>query len=172
MAALDLPNRAHGCWRKREERRRQWRSRPSCRTALLAKHCSNVVLRSMRSIPTSSTASAIVLRWPGKDDRRDAHVLGDSLRTDRHCFRRLSAEDPVVVELREWSRMTDELQQSRNRLANRVREQLWRYHPQALAIGDDLPPDWFLEVALPVPRRGEASRQHATAAGRPQSAVV
>ena len=25
-----------------------------------------------------------------KDDRCDAHVLGDSLRTDRHAFRRLS----------------------------------------------------------------------------------
>ena len=39
-----------------------------------------------------------------KDDRRDAHVLGDSLRTDRHCFRHLAAEDAVTVELREWSR--------------------------------------------------------------------
>lgn len=55
-----------------------------------------------------------------KDDRRDAHVLGDSLRTDRHCFRRLAAEDAVIVELREWSRMAEDLQQERNRLANRV----------------------------------------------------
>jgi hypothetical protein len=31
-----------------------------------------------------------------KDDRRDAHVLGDSLRTDRHCFRHLAAEDAVI----------------------------------------------------------------------------
>lgn len=67
-----------------------------------------------------------------KDDRRDAHVLADSLRTDRHCFRCLAAEDAVVIELREWSRMTEDLQQERNRLANRVREQLWRYYPQAL----------------------------------------
>ena len=58
-----------------------------------------------------------------KDDRRDAHVLGDSLRTDRHCFRHLAAEDAVIVELREWSRMAEDLQQERNRLANRVREQ-------------------------------------------------
>ena len=27
-----------------------------------------------------------------KDDRRDAHVLADSLRTDRHAFRRLSTD--------------------------------------------------------------------------------
>ena len=55
-----------------------------------------------------------------KDDRRDAYVLADALRTDRHCFRRLTVEDPVVIELREWSRMAEDLQQERNRLANRV----------------------------------------------------
>ena len=62
-----------------------------------------------------------------KDDRRDAHVLADSLRTDRHAFRRLSNDEPVIVQLREWSRMADELQQERARLASRMREQLWRY---------------------------------------------
>ncbi len=48
-----------------------------------------------------------------KDDRRDAYVLADALRTDRHCFRRLGVEDPLVVELREWSRMAEDLQQER-----------------------------------------------------------
>jgi transposase len=93
-----------------------------------------------------------------KDDRRDAHVLGDSLRTDRHCFRQLSAEDAMVVELREWSRMTEDLQQERNRLANRVREQLWRYYPQALAISDDLAADWFLELWAAAPTPAKAAR--------------
>ena len=41
-------------------------------------------------------------------------------------FRRLSNDEPVIVKLREWSRMTDELQQERTRLASRMREQLWR----------------------------------------------
>jgi len=85
-------------------------------------------------------------------------VLSDSLRTDRHCFRRLAAEDAVVIELREWSRMTEDLQQERNRLANRVREQLWRYYPQALAIGDDLAADWFLELWAVVPTPAKAAR--------------
>jgi hypothetical protein len=31
------------------------------------------------------------------------------------------------VELREWSRMADDLTTDKNRLANRLREQLWRY---------------------------------------------
>ena len=56
-----------------------------------------------------------------KDDRRDAYVLADALRTDRHCFRRLAVEDPIVIELREWSRIAEELQQERTRMANRVR---------------------------------------------------
>jgi len=93
-----------------------------------------------------------------KDDRRDAHVLSDSLRTDRHCFRRLAAEDAIVIELREWSRMTEDLQQERNRLANRVREQLWRYYPQALQIGDDLAADWFLELWAAMPTPAKAAR--------------
>ena len=38
-----------------------------------------------------------------KDDRRDGHVLADSLRTDRRAFRRLAVDDPTLVELREWS---------------------------------------------------------------------
>ena len=40
-----------------------------------------------------------------KDDSRDAWVLCDALRTDPRCFRALSTLDPVLVELREWSRM-------------------------------------------------------------------
>ena len=72
----------------------------------------------------------------------------DALRTDRHCFRRLGVEDPLVVELREWSRMAEGLQQERNRLANRVREQLWRHYPQAHELGDDLAADWFLDLLV------------------------
>ena len=81
-----------------------------------------------------------------KDDRRDAHVLADSLRTDRHAFRQVSVDDPVIVELREWSRISDDLQQERNRLANRVREQLWRYYPQMLKLPHDFAEEWFLDL--------------------------
>src|SRR5208337_568935 len=93
-----------------------------------------------------------------KDDRRDAYVLADALRTDRHCFRRLTVEDPVVIELREWSRMAEDLQQERNRLANSVREQLWRYYPQALELGDDLAADWFLDLWALAPTPAKAAR--------------
>jgi hypothetical protein len=93
-----------------------------------------------------------------KDDRRDAYVLADALRTDRHCFHRLTVEDPVVIELREWSHMAEHLQQERNRLANRVREQLWRYYPQALELGDDLAVDWFLNLWALAPTPAKAAR--------------
>jgi len=97
-----------------------------------------------------------------KDDRRDAHVLADSLRTDRHAFRRLSTDEPVIVKLREWSRMADELQQERTRLASRMREQLWRYYPQMLELADDLAADWFLDLWNQAPTPAKAVRLRET----------
>lgn len=40
-----------------------------------------------------------------KDDRRDAFVLADSLRTDTHLFQRISLDEPKIVELRELLRV-------------------------------------------------------------------
>jgi transposase len=101
-----------------------------------------------------------------KDDRRDAHVLGYALRTDRHCFRALSLADPIVIELREWSRMAEDLQQERTRLANRIREQLWRYYPQALEVTDDLAYDWFLDLWHLVPTPAKAARARESSIAR------
>ena len=69
-----------------------------------------------------------------KDDRRDARVLADSLRTDRRSFRHLQVEAPEVIELREWSRMREELQQERSRLTIDARA-TGRYYPQMLELG-------------------------------------
>jgi transposase len=93
-----------------------------------------------------------------KDDRRDAHVLADSLRTDGHAFRRVSVDDPAIVELREWSRISDDLQQERNRLANRVREQLWRYYPQMLKLPHHFADEWFLDLWSQAPTPAKAAR--------------
>ena len=73
-----------------------------------------------------------------KDDRRDARVAAGGLRSDLHLFRPVEAGDPVVIALREWSRLAEELQQERVRLGNRIRQQLWRYYPQLLEVSDDL----------------------------------
>jgi transposase len=93
-----------------------------------------------------------------KDDRRDAHVLAGSLRTDREAFRRLATDNAVTIELREWSRITDELQQERTRLANRLRQQLWRYYPQATELTDDVADDWFLALWHKVPTPASAAK--------------
>lgn len=93
-----------------------------------------------------------------KDDSRDAEALADALRTDRRCFRLLAPLDPVVVELREWSRVADDLRIERNRLSNRVRELLWRYYPQFLELSDDVTADWVLELWRLVPTPDKAKR--------------
>lgn len=97
-----------------------------------------------------------------KDDSRDAQVLADALRTDPRCFRCLAPVDPLVIELREWSRIAEDLTQERTRLANRVREQLWRYYPQILELTDDIAADWFLELWARVPTPGQARRVRET----------
>ena len=101
-----------------------------------------------------------------KDDSRDALVLGTSLRTDRHAFRRLAIDDPLIIELREYSRIRDELQQERARLVNRMRDQLWRYYPQAGELSDDLAADWFLDLWELVPTPARAARVSEKAVAR------
>ena len=81
-----------------------------------------------------------------KDDRLDALVLADALRTDRHHYRLLEARHPTIIALREWSRITEDLSLERNRLANRFRDQLWRYFPQVIALAEDWASPWVLEV--------------------------
>ena len=97
-----------------------------------------------------------------KDDRRDAQVLASALRTDPHCFRRLEPTDPTIVELREWSRLNEELSRERVRLANRMQQQLWRYYPQFLdAVDGDVAAPWALDLwrSLPTPRSGQRVRE-------------
>ena len=93
-----------------------------------------------------------------KDDSRDAEVMGSALRTDPHCFRRLTVADPTVIELREWSRIAEELGTERNRLTNRLHEQLWRYFPAMLALDSDLESEWILELWEAVPTPDKAGR--------------
>lgn len=90
-----------------------------------------------------------------KDDRRDALVLADSLRTDEPAFRRLSPDDPTTVKLRELSRMEEDLEVEARRLTNRLREQLHRFYAQALLLcpAADEPWLWSLLKIAPTPER-------------------
>jgi transposase len=95
-----------------------------------------------------------------KDDRRDARVAASGLRTDRNLFRVVQPCDPAVIELREWSRLAEELQHDRVRLCNRFRQQLWRYYPQFLELVDDIHAEWLLELwtMAPTPERAKRLR--------------
>lgn len=101
-----------------------------------------------------------------KDDSRDAEVLADALRTDMRAFRKLALAEPLLVELREWSRMTDDLNAERNRLCNRLREQLWRYFPAMLELEQDLGAEWFLDLWELVPTPDKAMRIRDTSIAR------
>jgi transposase len=97
-----------------------------------------------------------------KDDRRDAYVLADGVRTDRRLFRRVHVTDPRLVELRAWSRLAEELTEERVRLGNRVHHELWRYYPQMLKIADDdVTAPWVLELWDLAPTPAKARRLRA-----------
>ncbi|RVG17914.1 IS110 family transposase, partial [Sinorhizobium meliloti] len=95
-----------------------------------------------------------------KDDRLDAFVLADSLRTDDKFYRLLEPMHPTIIELREWSRITEDLSTERNRLANRFRHQLWRYFPQFLDLSEDWARQWILDLweVVPTPAKARGTR--------------
>ncbi len=86
-----------------------------------------------------------------KDDRRDAHVAADALRTDRRAFRPVRTDDPAIIQLRELSRMLDELQVEEGRLANRLREQLYRVHAAWLTLSPAADEPWRWTVLRDTP---------------------
>ncbi len=90
-----------------------------------------------------------------KDDRRDAFVLADSLRTDLHCFHPVRLDDPTIIHLRELSRLEEDLRHEQHRLTNQLREQWHRFFPQLLKLSPatDEPWLWDLFQAAPLPLR-------------------
>lgn len=93
-----------------------------------------------------------------KDDRRDAFVLADSLRTDMPLFRRVKLDDPQVLQLRELSRLHDDLTEEFRRLANRLRQQLHRYFPQVLTLSPAADEPWVWDLLRMAPTPAEALR--------------
>jgi transposase len=95
-----------------------------------------------------------------KDDSRDSHVIGDSLRTDRHCFRRVKLDDELIIELREFSRVDEDLKQELSRLSNRLREQIYRFFPQMLRLCPAANESWFWDLIelIPTPAAAQEAR--------------
>ena len=91
-----------------------------------------------------------------KDDSRDAYVLGDSLRTDQHCFRRIAIDHPDVLRLRELSRTEERISEDFRSVVNQLHQLLLRYYPQLLQLNStpDEPWIWTLLEKAPIPQRG------------------
>lgn len=88
-----------------------------------------------------------------KDDRRDATVIGDSLRTDPQAYRRVRLDHPRILQLREWSRVDEDLGAELTRLTNQLRDLVYRSAPGVLALcpAADEPWFWALWRAAPTP---------------------
>jgi len=81
-----------------------------------------------------------------KDDRRDAFVLADSLRTDQPSFRRLQLDAPPLLVLRELSRAEETLLEAFRRGANQLRDQLHRFYPQMLQLCSAADESWLWDL--------------------------
>ena len=88
-----------------------------------------------------------------KDDRRDAFVIADSLRTDMPLFHRVRLDAPLVIRIRELSRTEEDVQQEQVRTGHQLRELLRRYFPQMVDLcpGVDEPWFWQLLELAPLP---------------------
>jgi hypothetical protein len=86
-----------------------------------------------------------------KDDPRDAHVISDALRTDPQAFRLVRLDHPLVIQLREWSRVDDDLREALSRLTNQLRDLVYRSTPGLLALCPAADEPWFWEVLAEAP---------------------
>jgi hypothetical protein len=87
-------------------------------------------------------------------------VLADSVRTDQHCFRRLTADHPDNVRIRELSRTEDGTGTDLRRAVNQLYQLLLRYYPQLLQLCStpDQPWLWALLELAPTAERGAKLR--------------
>lgn len=86
-----------------------------------------------------------------KDDDRDAHVLADALRTDRRAFRRVRPDDPLIIQLREVTRLREDLQEDEGRLTNRLRDQLYRVDGAWLTCSPAADEPWLWAILAEAP---------------------
>jgi transposase len=86
-----------------------------------------------------------------KDDRRDALVIGDSLRTDPQAYRRVRLDDPVIIKLREWSRVDEDLGVELSRLTNQLRDLVYRIAPGVLTLCPAADEPWFWALLREAP---------------------
>ncbi len=93
-----------------------------------------------------------------KDDRRDARVVADALRTDRRAFHRIQPDDPAVVQLRALCVLRDDLQTQIGRLTNRLRDQLARVDAAWLTVCPAADEPWLWAMLAKAPQADQWRR--------------
>lgn len=91
-----------------------------------------------------------------KDDRLDAFVLADAVRTDSARMRALEQDSPLTEEIRLRDRARTRKVRTRVELAHQLREVLSRYHPALLALRRPMD-DGFLLALLRAGSEPEAA---------------
>src|SRR5687767_10282978 len=93
----------------------------------------------------------------GKNDRGDAYVLADILRTDGHRFRSLVPQSDAIKALRALVRTRDDLVVQRVALANRLRALLESFWPAAAIVFPEIDSRIALAFVLrfPTPQTAE-----------------
>ena len=113
----------------------------------------------MPSTPSNSSACATASAWPGP--RTTGATPGSRppgcarIRTCSVQCRSATPPSSSCASGRAWPRSCSG---SCLRLANRIRQQLWRPYPQLLALSDDLTAEWILELWSLAPTPAEAVR--------------
>jgi transposase len=98
-----------------------------------------------------------------KDDRLDAFVIADAVRTDLKCFRPVQLDTAEILLLRETTRTLQQTKEEFRISANRLWQQLHRYYAPLLSLcpAADEPWLWELIQLAPTPSQGRCLRTKA-----------
>ena len=93
-----------------------------------------------------------------RNDRSDAHLLADMLRTDQARFTPWQADGVTVNQMKASLRLIDDLTQSITRFSNRLRAALLRAYPLALELFNDLTTQIGLHFLIAYPSQATAQQ--------------
>jgi len=96
----------------------------------------------------------------GKDDRSDAFILADIVRTDRGSLRPIRPDSDVSQELRAWVRFRARQVQDRTAASQRLRALLAEWCPALSALCDDLKRQWQRDLLRTFPLHAELAAAH------------
>ena len=96
----------------------------------------------------------------GKDDKSDAFILADTVRTDRGYLRPIRPGSGASQELRSWVRFRARQVQDRTAAIQRLRALLAEWCPALSALCDDLKRQWQRDLIQAFPLHADLSAAH------------